>query len=238
MLDFLGTVVIAAVMVVNLNSFLSTADIARASRLRLAIGVGLWIGGATAVAGAGFLAQAQPVVGIFVSLPILTAILLASRYPAARAALISVPMPLLVGLNVSRVFGGFFLMLAAVDRLSGPFPYSAGWGDIITGVLALPAIWLAARASIGGDRLLAIWNAFGALDLIAAVTLGITSANTSPFQLLHVGVGPAAILTLPWSLVPTVLVPFYLIVHGIIALQLHQRAGQPRELSAAARRIA
>ncbi len=100
------------------------------------------------------------------------------------------------------------------------------------GMLALPAIWLAARASSGGDRLLAIWNAFGALDLIAAVMLGITSANSSPFQLMHVGVGPAAMLGLPWSLVPTVLVPFYLIVHGIIAVQLRQRARKPRELSA------
>ena len=26
--------------------------------------------------------------------------------------------------------------------LTGPFPYSAAWGDIITGVVALPVLWL------------------------------------------------------------------------------------------------
>jgi hypothetical protein len=236
MLDFIGTVVITTVIVVNLNAFIATVQVARQSRLILAIGVGLWIGIAVAVSAVGFLAQAQPVPGIFVAVPIIIATIAVSRYPATRAALLSVPMPLLVGLNISRVFGAFFLILAAAGRLSGPFPYSAGWGDVITGAFALPAIWLALRVTPIGDRALAIWNAFGALDLIAAVTLGITSAPGSPLQLMHIGVGPSAILGLPWSLVPTVLVPFYLIVHGIIGLQLRARAAQGHALHRAVSR--
>ena len=34
------------------------------------------------------------------------------------------------------------LKLAAEGRLTGPFPYSAAWGDIITGVVAVPMLWL------------------------------------------------------------------------------------------------
>lgn len=235
MLDFLGTVVIVTVMVVILNAFISAAQITRVARLWLAVGVGLWVGFATASSAAGMLVQprALPLPGVFIVAPILIALIAAARYPTARTALLRVPMPLLVGLNVSRVFGAFFLVLASVGRLSGPFPDSAGWGDIITGLLAVPAVWLALRASSGGDRLLMLWNAFGALDLIAAVTLGIISANNSPIQLIHVGVGPAALFGLPWSLVPTVLVPFYLIAHGIIAVQLRQRAGRSRGPSTA-----
>jgi cytochrome bd-type quinol oxidase subunit 2 len=76
-----------------------------------------------------------------------------------------------------------------------------------------------------------LWNWFGTLDLFAAVALGVTSANGSPLQLIHAGAGSEAIQSLPWSLVPTVLVPFYLIMHGIIFAQLRtrsaQRAGNP-----------
>ena len=46
------------------------------------------------------------------------------------------------------------------------------------------------------------------------------SANGSPLQLIHAGAGSAAVQMLPWSLIPTVLVPFYLITHGIILSQL------------------
>ena len=57
--------------------------------------------------------------------------------------MLSLSLPLLVGLNVGRVFAVLFLLLAGEGRLSGPFPHSAGWGDIITGVVALPLLRLA-----------------------------------------------------------------------------------------------
>ncbi len=68
--------------------------------------------------------------------------------------------------------------------------------------------------------------------MIVAVTLGITTAPGSPLQVIDVGVGPQAILHMPWSSVPTVLVPVYLINHGIIALQLRERSGKGRALGA------
>jgi hypothetical protein len=34
--------------------------------------------------------------------------------------------------------------------------------------------------------------------------------------MIHAGVGSAAITTLPWSMIPLVLVPAYLIGHGIV----------------------
>jgi hypothetical protein len=51
-------------------------------------------------------------------------------------------MPVMVALNIVRIFAVLFLMLAAEGRLTGPFPYSAAWSDIITGVLAVPVLWL------------------------------------------------------------------------------------------------
>ena len=77
--------------------------------------------------------------------------------------------------------------------------------------------------STAANGKIALWNAFGTLDLIAAVALGVVSANGSPLQLIHAGAGSAAVLLLPWSLIPTVLVPFYLITHGIVFAQLRAR---------------
>ena len=86
---------------------------------------------------------------------------------------------------------------------------------------------LAARVSAGADRAIWMWNAFGALDLFAAVALGVMSANGGPLQLIHAGAGSVAVLILPWALIPSVLVPFYLITHGIILAQLLARRADP-----------
>ena len=64
------------------------------------------------------------------------------------------------------------------------------------------------------------WNILGTLDLVAAVGLGVISAPGSPLQILGGSVGSAAMWSLPWSNIPTLLVPFYLITHGVIFARL------------------
>jgi len=224
MLDFVGTVAITAVMVVAINAAISTLAVSRLQRIAAAIAVGLWVGLAAASANAGLLAvQAPfPVIGLYLAGPLLGIAALASLSPAWRAALLGLPMPLLVGLNLSRVIGTLFLLLAAEGRLSGPFPILAGWGDILVGVLALPALLTALRPSDGARSFLAGWNALGALDLIVAVSLGVVSVQGSPLQLFDAGAGSAAVQALPWAFIPTVLVPFYLTVHAILFVQIRR----------------
>jgi hypothetical protein len=84
-------------------------------------------------------------------------------------------------------------------------------------------MWLAAQGSKSSDRTIWMWNAFGALDLFAVIALGVMSANGAPLQLIHAGAGSAAAQMVPWALIPSVLVPFYLITHGIILAQLLTR---------------
>jgi hypothetical protein len=61
-------------------------------------------------------------------------------------------LPLLVGLNVIRLSGVLFVLLALAGRLSGPFPHISGWGDFVTGALAIPVAWLALRETRMGYR--------------------------------------------------------------------------------------
>jgi hypothetical protein len=141
MLDFLGTIATAALMVFLVAALLVCMEVSRGAKLVLAGLLGLWVGFATAAGAAGWLAIPRPfpVMGPFVAAPLLAAAL-ATAWPAARRAMLSLPRPLLVGLNIGRVFAVLFLLLAVEGRLSGPFPYSAAWGDIITGVVAVPLV--------------------------------------------------------------------------------------------------
>ena len=172
----------------------------------------------------------MPLVGVLFATQLLIVGALTLRSARVRSILMNIPMPLWIGVNELRVLGVQFLLEAATGRLSEPFPYSAGLGDIVTRALAIPLALSVARSRKLPVNAIARWNIFGAVDLIAAIALGITSAAGSPVQLIHAGVGSQAMQYLPLCLVPTVLVPFYLITHGIVASQLRVRrsaAGRP-----------
>jgi hypothetical protein len=108
------------------------------------------------------------VVGLFVVVPLVAAAL-ATAWPTVRKAMLSIPMPVMVALNILRVFAVLFLMLAAEGRLTGPFPYSAAWGDIITGVVAVPVLWLLKDGVARHSTAIAAWNLFGTADLVLAI---------------------------------------------------------------------
>jgi len=222
MLDFIGTVITAALMVIIVNALTIFMDVSRAAKIALAAVIGVWIGLAAAVAQAGWLPISRPfpVVGLFVMVPLVAAAF-ATAWPAAREAMLSIPMPVMVALNAARVFAVLFLMLAAEGRLSGPFPYSAAWGDIITGAAAVPLLWLLKDGGARHATTIAVWNLFGAADLVLAIGFGVTSAEGSPLQ-LFAAPGSEAMQHAPWSFVPTVLVPIWLILHAIIAVGLRR----------------
>jgi hypothetical protein len=224
LLDFIGGTVLTGVTVVSVNAVISTLDVSRTAKLVLATLIGLWIGLQVSLATVGAFssqfAATFPVVGIVLAAPLIAVAIAAAVSPSARGAMLGLPMPLLIGLHASRVVGVFFLLLAADGRLGGPFPQSAGWGDILTGAAALPLAFMAARGT--GLSAVRAWNIFGTADLIAAIGLGVLSANGFALQAIVAGAGSDAVQHLPWSLIPTVLVPFYLIVHGIVFAQLRR----------------
>jgi hypothetical protein len=224
MLDLIGSIVGMSTIGIDLVAFTHALPGTLARRLAVAAVAGGWVGLASALAAAGKLAFSPgnplPLVGVLFALPLLVVAILALGSQRIRAALLAIPMELLIGVNSLRLLGVLFLALAAVGRLSGPFPYFAGIGDMITAAIAIPLALKVARSGESPWRAVRRWNIFGALDLVVAVTLGILSAAGSPVQLIHAGAGSAAMQYLPYSLVPTVLVPFYLISHGIVAAQL------------------
>lgn len=222
MLDFAGTLVITAVMVTVINAAVGVIALPRLQKLVVVAAIGLWVGFAAGAAGMGWLriADPVPVIGLVFAAPLLAATVAVLSSPPLRNAVMAMPIGLLIGLHATRVLGIFFLLLEEQGRLSGPFPVYAGWGDIIAGILAIPVALVLARRPAPGRVIAMGWNLFGAADLVIAVSLGVTSAAGSPLHIFAVGAGSEAMQVLPWSFVPTVLVPFFLLLHAAIAIQL------------------
>lgn len=145
--------------------------------------------------------------------------------PRFRQALLSIPLPALIGLNAARTGGVFFLLLGASGRLSAPFAPAAGVGDIAVGALAIPLALLAARRAGVHSGLVAAWNALGILDLVMAITIALLSSPGVPFRVFMDGQGTLAMTGLPWIMVPALIVPLYFLIHFTIAAKL--RASQP-----------
>jgi hypothetical protein len=241
MIDYIGAIAGMSGIAIILSTFAQALASNLRQRLLIAGIAGGWVGLASHMAAIGALTFSPehpvPMLGILAAAPLLILGFSTAISARLRAVLLAIPLSLLVGINVLRVVGVLFLALAAVGRLSGPFPYFAGLGDILTGVMAVPLALSIARNPSEPRPSLARWNALGALDLIVAVALGLTSA-AGPLRIFHAGAGSSAIQYLPFSLVPTVMVPFYLSVHAIVAAKLAASRRAPVVLRRASGRAA
>ena len=85
----------------------------------------------------------------------------------------------------------------------------------------MPVLWLLKDGGARYPMAITAWNLFGTADLVLAIAFGVTSAAGSPLQLFPAP-GSEAMQHVPWSFVPTVLVPIWLILHAIIAVQLRR----------------
>lgn len=228
MLDMIGAVAGGFSYTLLVVAFVATAPLTARMRIVAFAAAFAWAAAIIGLAGIGALgSQILAVPGTVFAFAASVALLFGAwaLLPGVRNGIAGMPMTFLVGLNIMRIGGVFFLMLAADGRLSTPFATSAGWGDIITGAVAIPLALTLARNAHTPRLALTAWNAFGALDLIVAVSLGILSAET-PFRVFTEGPGTAVMTSLPWAMVPGLLVPMYLLIHFAIAVRL-RRAARP-----------
>jgi hypothetical protein len=225
MLNLVGAIAGMTAIGVNLVAITTGLSLSLNKRLGLAAVLAAWVGLASGLGAAGDFAfapdQPIPLVGVFFAAPLLVMAFLALKSQKVRSALMAMPMHLLIGLNAMRVLGVLFLLLAANGATQRSLSV-IGWirrhHHRRDG--AVPLALATARSQTPPIAPIRFWNLFGVLDLFAAVSLGIMSTAGSPLALIHAGVGSEAMQLLPFCLVPTVLVPFYLITHAIIAAQL------------------
>lgn len=222
MLDVIGALLLGVNWAVDVALLVSLAAIRPVAKFAAFVGAAAWMSLIIAIAALGGFAATGRIPGPGIAfLVLMTAALVAwFSWAAFRKAVLSIPLAGLVGVNAFRILGVCFLILHFRGRLAAPFATSAGWGDIITGIGAILLAGLAVWKGSVPRALLTVWNAFGALDLIVAVILGVLSAPGTPFQVFTAAPGTVAMGTLPWVGVPTALVPLYLMTHLAIATQL------------------
>jgi len=142
-------------------------------------------------------------------------------WPEFRRFALSANPALLTVAHTWRVAGITFLILYYHNQLPGVFALSAGWGDIAIGITAPFVAWGISRG-IAKSQPILLWNALGLLDLAAAVTLGVLS-SAGPLGILAHGTTTQLMGRFPLSLIPTFLVPLFIIFHLITIGIIRQR---------------
>ena len=223
MLEIIGAIAYTALYVALVGVLVGFSPARQSTKIALAAAAALWGVIVVTIAGIGLGAPGAagplpiPVVAFTVFFALLFGAWGARRQ--FRDALLSVPLPVLVALNVGRVAGVLMAISAAQGQISAPFGPAAGWGDTLTGVLAIPVAVIAATRPKNRGWVFA-WNLLGAADLIDAVTLGALSAPGTPFRVFTEGPGTGAMGLLPWIIVVAMIVPILFLVHFTIAVKI------------------
>ena len=119
--------------------------------------------------------------------------------PRVRPQQILIPILLL---HSTRQLGVMFLTRGATYQgLPQEFAYPAAVGDLVTAIIAFVAIPFVLRGSVLAKPIVWIFNIFGTVDLLAAIT--IATIYNAP-----VAMGPAY-----W--IPAVAVPLLLVTHYV-----------------------
>jgi hypothetical protein len=225
MLELINAIVLGGSLAITVTVLATQADVSWSARRWAIAGIFAWTALIVAAAATGHFTPGSP--GIVIQPPAIFAVatialLIAWVFsPQFRRAMLSIPLQALVGLNVLRVLGVFFVLKYLTHELAAPFGPVAGLGDTITGLVAIPLAISIARGSFSKSSV-AWWNAFGALDLFTALTLGALSQDGVPFRVFFGEPGLTAMTQLPSVIVPTILVPIYLLVHLAVAYRLGQ----------------
>ncbi len=191
----------------------------------------IWVGLALALAYSNVLVpraeQTFPLFGaLIVGSTILGGVLLL-RSKVARAALSAIPVHWLATIQIYRIIGLVFLLLEADGLLSPYFALSTGWGDIAIGVTA-PIVGYLLWRDAGRFRAIGVaWCVLGILDLVLVLYKALRSApgalQATSFDLPTVIVG-----YFPFPIVPLLIVPVSLILHGVMLWKLAEQTSGKR----------
>jgi hypothetical protein len=134
----------------------------------------------------------------------------------------AMPPTWLVALQSYRVFGSQWLAYWLLGQLPGLWAFPAGTGDVLTGLLAIPAAIAVATGTAEGRKAAILWNIFGIADLAVAITLGMI-ISPGPFQLIVPNIANIGLGDYPNVLTPAFVVPGSILLHALSLRQLRRR---------------
>jgi hypothetical protein len=163
-----------------------------------------------------------PLLPLAIFLPVIVGapLLLFSR--RVGQVLDAVPANWLVALQIYRVFGSWFLAAWLRGAAPGVVALPAGTGDVLTGLLAVPAAIAVAAGTARGRRTAMIWNLIGLADFAVAITLGMVT-TPGRFQLIVSDLASFNAGAYPNVLTPAFVVPSSILLHALSLRQLRRR---------------
>ena len=164
----------------------------------------------------------------FLVVPILAFVAAYGLSASFRAFTDTIPMSLLVGSHLWRFVGIGFIVGAFTGALPKGFGIPEGVGDVIAALGALILIRAIRKGTASRGWLLA-WNAFGFVDLVSALTVGLLFSE-SALGVWHTAASNTTLMvTFPVSLIPTFFVPLFLLVHLLIFRRVGPGRARDRE---------
>lgn len=118
----------------------------------------------------------------------------------------------LVAVHLMRFVGIYFLMLSAKGELDPRFAVPAGWGDLAAALGAVALLSVPAPRWAYG-----LWNTFGLADILFVVAKAASLRLEQPDSL-------DALMRLPLSVLPTMVVPLIIATHIILFARLLRRS--------------
>jgi hypothetical protein len=192
--------------------------------LTLAVSFSAWLAVTwwLAIAGAFLPRPGVPALPMAIFLPVLIGLPLLLSSKRIGTLLDAMPASWLVALQVYRVFGGIFLVAWSRGTLSGTFALPAGSGDVLVGLLALPAAYLLFTRAPQARGLAVAWNVLGLVDFAIAIGIGILSAP-GPLQVIVPERPNAQLGTFPTVMIPAFAVPSSILLHALSLRQLRRQ---------------
>jgi hypothetical protein len=209
-LFLLGTVLLAALVLTVARSYLPAGTV----RIVL-VALPLWLIYVGLLSWTGILANSalRPPGMAFVAAPVLAFMaLFAVRSPHGAEVAARVPLALLTGAQVFRVAVELGLHRLSTEGLVPRLmTYEGGNVDIVIGLSAPIAAWLATRGPTGRSLVLG-WNVLGLLALLNVI---VRSALTAPgaLHLINVEVPNLAVGTFPYSFIAGFFAPLAVLLH-------------------------
>ena len=181
-----------------------------------------WYALVWSLAARGSLSGRPPPLPLGLLIPIGVGLLILPRFKSFAVAVKAAPPWFLIGLQFYRVLGGNFIVLWALGApVPAIFALPAGIGDVLTGVLAIPAAIYVARQGKHWHGVGIAWNVLGIADLINALAMGFMT-GPGPLQVLALDHPNLVASAYPTVLTPFFAVPLSLVLHGLSLWQLRQ----------------
>jgi hypothetical protein len=170
-------------------------------------------------------ASPLPLLPLAILLPVIVGAPLLLLSKRVGQLLDAMPTTWLVALQLYHVFGSQWLVYWLRGLLPGLWALPAGTGDVLTGLLAVPAAIALATGTAEGRKAAILWNIFGLADFAVAITLGLI-ISPGPLQLI-VPNGPNIGLDgYPNVLTPAFVVPSSILLHVLSLRQLRRRSAR------------